>query len=166
MMKLIIDFKKDESGAVTVDWVVLTAAIVGIGLSVITVISGGVQSATEEIDGGLQLASKFKFSFSNSITTMEDFFNEYIADGGDLGDFDNIMGALYSAADNASPDGYSYTGLVDIATGAPIYASESEGTLSIGGETVATNEYDFNANALDQELYIVGDEDPGVPFPT
>ena len=29
-------FKKDESGAVTVDWVVLTAAIVGLGMVVMT----------------------------------------------------------------------------------------------------------------------------------
>ena len=28
-------FKKDEDGAVTVDWVVLTAAIVGLGVAVI-----------------------------------------------------------------------------------------------------------------------------------
>ena len=166
MMKLIIDFKNDESGAVTVDWVVLTAAIVGIGLSVITVISGGVQSATEEIDGGLQVASKFKFSFSNSITTMEDFFNEYIADGGDLDDPYNTMDALYSAADNASPDGYYYTGYVDIATDTPIYVSESEETFSVGGETVAVNEYDFDANAMDQGVYLLGGEDPGVPYRT
>lgn len=32
---------KDESGAVTVDWVVLTAAIVGLGLAVIGTVSKG-----------------------------------------------------------------------------------------------------------------------------
>lgn len=35
-------FKKDEDGAVTVDWVVLTAAIVGLGVAVIA----SVRSAT------------------------------------------------------------------------------------------------------------------------
>ena len=47
-------FKKDEDGAVTVDWVVLTAAIVGLGVAVLA----SVRSATvglgikisEEID--------------------------------------------------------------------------------------------------------------------
>ena len=34
-------FQYDESGAVTVDWVVLTAAIVGMGTVVITTIAGG-----------------------------------------------------------------------------------------------------------------------------
>lgn len=40
-MKLFNAFLKDESGAVTVDWVVLTAAIVGLGLAVLTSVSGG-----------------------------------------------------------------------------------------------------------------------------
>ena len=39
---LIKSFARDDSGAVTVDWVVLTAAIVGLGIAVITAISGGV----------------------------------------------------------------------------------------------------------------------------
>jgi Flp pilus assembly pilin Flp len=38
-------FKKDEDGAVTVDWVVLTAAIVGLGVAVIA----SVRTATESL---------------------------------------------------------------------------------------------------------------------
>ena len=34
-------FFSDENGAVTVDWVVLTAAIVGLGVVVITTIANG-----------------------------------------------------------------------------------------------------------------------------
>ena len=34
-------FMCEEDGAVTVDWVVLTAAIVGLGVAVITTIAGG-----------------------------------------------------------------------------------------------------------------------------
>lgn len=34
-------FFKDEDGAVTVDWVVLTAAIVGIGIAVISTVGNG-----------------------------------------------------------------------------------------------------------------------------
>lgn len=34
-------FCKDEDGAVTVDWVVLTAAIVGMGVVVITTVANG-----------------------------------------------------------------------------------------------------------------------------
>jgi Flp pilus assembly pilin Flp len=35
-------FAKDESGAVTVDWVVLTAAIVGLGIYVTSIVGGGI----------------------------------------------------------------------------------------------------------------------------
>jgi len=42
MRTLIKNFVASESGAVTVDWVVLTAAIVGLGLAVMAVISIGV----------------------------------------------------------------------------------------------------------------------------
>lgn len=35
-------FANDEAGAVTVDWVVLTAAIVGLGIVVMTSVGGGI----------------------------------------------------------------------------------------------------------------------------
>ena len=35
-------FANDETGAVTVDWVVLTAAIVGLGIVVMTSVGGGI----------------------------------------------------------------------------------------------------------------------------
>lgn len=39
--KALFEFAKSDDGAVTVDWVVLTAAIVGIGVAVMTSVSGG-----------------------------------------------------------------------------------------------------------------------------
>ena len=41
MLNFIKNFRNDEDGAVTVDWVVLTAALVGIGIAVISSVSGG-----------------------------------------------------------------------------------------------------------------------------
>ena len=41
MLNFIENFRNDEDGAVTVDWVVLTAALVGIGIAVISSVSGG-----------------------------------------------------------------------------------------------------------------------------
>jgi Flp pilus assembly pilin Flp len=55
-MKLLNIFKrfaKDENGAVTVDWVVLTAAIVGLGLLVITTIRPGINQAAGQINTDL-----------------------------------------------------------------------------------------------------------------
>ncbi|WP_202530546.1 hypothetical protein [Maritimibacter harenae] len=37
LFKLAKQFRAEEDGAVTVDWVVLTAAIVGLGIAVLTV---------------------------------------------------------------------------------------------------------------------------------
>jgi len=54
MTALIKNFAKSESGAVTVDWVVLTAAIVGLGLAVMAVISGGLQDVSNDIDAQLR----------------------------------------------------------------------------------------------------------------
>ncbi len=50
-------FVANESGAVTVDWVVLTAAIVGLGLAVITSVRTGVSSLGTNISNSLSSAS-------------------------------------------------------------------------------------------------------------
>ncbi|MCB1389516.1 MAG: hypothetical protein H6898_17185 [Rhodobacter sp.] len=50
-------FLADESGAVTVDWVVLTAAIVGLGLAVVTSVRSGVSSLATDISTSLTSAS-------------------------------------------------------------------------------------------------------------
>ncbi len=49
MTNLIKTFAHSESGAVTVDWVVLTAALVGLGLAVMAVVSGGVENLSTDI---------------------------------------------------------------------------------------------------------------------
>lgn len=38
MLNLIKNFRNDESGAVTVDWVVLTAAVIALGIAAYTAI--------------------------------------------------------------------------------------------------------------------------------
>ncbi len=52
-MKLFNKFFADESGAVTVDWVVLTAAIVGLGIAVLTSVSGGTTTLADTISSEL-----------------------------------------------------------------------------------------------------------------
>ena len=53
MFKLLGKFKNDESGAVTVDWVVLTAAIVGMGIAVITSVSGGTNALAGKVSSAV-----------------------------------------------------------------------------------------------------------------
>jgi Flp pilus assembly pilin Flp len=50
-------FKNDEAGAVTVDWVVLTAAIVGLGLVVMNTIRPGIEGAADVIASDLEDAA-------------------------------------------------------------------------------------------------------------
>ena len=47
-------FANDESGAVTVDWVVLTAAIVGLGLIVMQTVGGGIEDLAGKIEADLK----------------------------------------------------------------------------------------------------------------
>ncbi len=49
-LKLKKGFVRDEDGAVTVDWVVLTAALVGIAILVLSIVSGGINSAASDIN--------------------------------------------------------------------------------------------------------------------
>jgi Flp pilus assembly pilin Flp len=53
MLQTFKTFASDESGAVTVDWVVLTAALVGLGLAVMGVIAGGLETVSQNIDNCL-----------------------------------------------------------------------------------------------------------------
>lgn len=52
-MTMIQKFLASESGAVTVDFVVLTGAIVGVGIAAVTAIGGGVTGLTTDIASGL-----------------------------------------------------------------------------------------------------------------
>ena len=49
MTNMIKNFVSNESGAVTVDWVVLTAAIVGLGLAVMSVVSSSTETLTNKV---------------------------------------------------------------------------------------------------------------------
>ena len=53
MFKSFSTFATDESGAVTVDWVVLTAALVGLGIAASVTVSGGVEDVSTDISGQL-----------------------------------------------------------------------------------------------------------------
>ena len=63
LIRAIKTFKSDDSGAVTVDWVVLTAAIVGLGIAVLAAVSGGVGNLSTEIDSALSGYSTTAYSF-------------------------------------------------------------------------------------------------------
>ena len=84
------NFLNDESGAVTVDWVVLTAAIVGIAMAVIALISSGISSASNGVNGGLGSAGGMGAAIASTIT-----------ESGDAG--------FTAVSQNIYDDGYNYT---------------------------------------------------------
>ncbi len=57
MLNFIKNFCNDEDGAVTVDWVVLTAAIVGLGIAVLTSVGGGTTALGDKISSSLSAAT-------------------------------------------------------------------------------------------------------------
>ncbi|MDO8884977.1 MAG: hypothetical protein U0934_08595 [Pseudotabrizicola sp.] len=58
LLNIFKNFKNDESGAVTVDWVVLTAAVVGLGLIVINAARPAIENAATVIAGDIDAATE------------------------------------------------------------------------------------------------------------
>ncbi|WP_422000086.1 Flp family type IVb pilin [Roseovarius mucosus] len=57
MIKFFKNFSKDEDGAVTVDWVVLTAAVVGLGIAGVSTVNTGIGNLATTIEGDLSGAT-------------------------------------------------------------------------------------------------------------
>lgn len=141
-MKVKIYFKDDESGAVTVDWVVLTSAIVGIGMAVILLLSGGINTASNNISNGI--GTKWNFNFT--IRRAQDYFDFGI----EAYPFDQRQAWLTAREEvhADAPDGYEYdpnlttTRFVNNSSGIPIYVSEDGLSYSIAGEEIAVADYD------------------------
>ncbi|MDO6456372.1 hypothetical protein Q4560_06125 [Celeribacter halophilus] len=58
----IYNFHREEDGAVTVDWVVLTAAIVGLGIAVMTAVAPGITDLGGKISDDLSTMNTTTYS--------------------------------------------------------------------------------------------------------
>ena len=56
LFKIAKNFHNDEDGAVTVDWVVLTAAVVGLGAAALVMVRNETKTLTEKISTYLNSA--------------------------------------------------------------------------------------------------------------
>ena len=143
----IIHFKNDESGAVTVDWVVLTSALVGISIAVVLLISNGVRDASDGINSGVQTSWNFNFTIKDATDYFDIGMNAYPTDQQDA------WAAARLAVDADAPDGYEYdpnfsaTRYIDDASGNPIYVSDDGTTLSIGGDVIDVADYDTSGSS-------------------
>ena len=72
------DLNKSQTGAVTVDWAVLTAAIVGLGLTTAVVVSPSSQEINLDLESQLNLSSITLTSFEYG---LEEFWREDISRG-------------------------------------------------------------------------------------
>ncbi|MDJ0821331.1 MAG: hypothetical protein QNJ09_05895 [Paracoccaceae bacterium] len=59
MIKFIKNFRKDEDGAVTVDWVVLTAAVVGLAIAAYTAIETNANTLITAAGGAVAAENDF-----------------------------------------------------------------------------------------------------------
>ena len=56
LLNIFKNFAKDESGAVTVDFVVLTAGIVGLGILIVSAVTPEVEATADQIAADMQEA--------------------------------------------------------------------------------------------------------------
>lgn len=75
-------FFEGEDGAVTVDWVVLTAGLVGLGLATMSVVSTGVQDVSGDVEGQLS-ARIISTAFQGSLTHFMQTFDPACGQGTD-----------------------------------------------------------------------------------
>lgn len=68
----IISFLKSESGGVTVDWVVLTAGLVGVGMVTVMVVTGGVEDLSAETMDAL-VETEVGVTFDNAAVLAMDW---------------------------------------------------------------------------------------------
>jgi hypothetical protein len=62
----LVQFVADEDGAVTVDWLALTAAVVGVGLLGVNIVGRGTADASAEITAALRTAELGSITFLES----------------------------------------------------------------------------------------------------
>lgn len=67
MIKFFKNFSKDEDGAVTVDWVVLTAAVVGLGIAGVSSVNSGITALATKIQ--TEVGSNTTVPSGNGTTT-------------------------------------------------------------------------------------------------
>lgn len=60
LLKNIVNFRKDEDGAVTVDWVVLTAGVVAVAIGVGVFLQGSLTDLADQIESEIQDNNPFE----------------------------------------------------------------------------------------------------------
>lgn len=151
-------FAAAETGAVTVDWTVLTGALVGLGLAVAAVVSGGVEDLSRDTDAQLRapgtMLSRFDLnrianaSFEDIQGMLAAGWGFYNADGS-LAGWDNV--AMFRAEVVHS----GYHGVTATDGGFFLDLDASPGNMMIGQQiagAIAGQTYTVSFDAADPRL--------------
>lgn len=138
-------FLEDQSGAVTVDWVVMTAATVGIGIASAGVISSGLGSQSTAI--GTQMTDQAITTAFGALTTAWNGMTaaDYINYGQGLAPGNNgaVYGLAQTLAQENAPAGYNFNNpLVDSSSGQIVYTSDDGQSYSAGGVVTSVADYE------------------------
>ncbi|UWQ19629.1 hypothetical protein [Jannaschia sp. M317] len=143
-------FLSSESGAVTVDWVVLTAAAVGLGLATMTVVSGGVEDQSNDIRDtmtGIEIMTAFDKLFSE--TDFSDGRGDW--SGGELinfGGFGDILALSRNAPTADLPinvdSSYRYAVVEFDMVFGDSWDGE-QGSISLNGEDIAVGDFNWQS---------------------
>ena len=113
-------FLKSESGAVAVDWVVVTAGVVGLGVSAVTVTRGGVQSLGQDVGNSLTGASVARLIL-NALP------------GGCASDFETNPGTIGVYASGDRTAGFEFSDVLGSVSGENAMVITSGSTRNGGG---------------------------------
>lgn len=138
-------FERDDGGSVVVDWVVLSAAVMGIGVAVAVSMGSGVNSLGHSVGqeiGATDVAPDFSGSDAKAATHYFD-----LGIGLSPDNRREAWRQARMAAQEGSPKGYNYdpdfkeTRYVDAESGMPVYESNDGKSYSIGGKVVSASDY-------------------------
>ena len=141
-------FANDHSGAVSIDWVVLTGALTGLSIAIALSFSDAIQGPTGALLSSMRSVSALTFDDADEVSasTAQSFFDLGI------GAYPDSRTDAWRAARDAvaaeAPEGYNYdpdyneTRYIDVASGTPIYESDYGTSYSINGQTIEASDYD------------------------
>jgi hypothetical protein len=138
-------FVDDQSGAVTVDWVVMTAAVVGLGIAALGTVASGLSNASSAVETQLtdqDISTSFGASLGLTTAFNGMTANDYVTYGQGLAPGNN--GAVYahatSAASADAPAGYNFDNPLH-AGNSIVYTSDDGLSYSIDGVVTPVADY-------------------------
>lgn len=133
-MKTPREFLFCESGSTAVEWVVLSAGVLGVAIAGITLISDGMEENSYSIVSEIQDVAP-----SYNGRSAESYITAAIANYPD--DRRRALLEVVRNIRNAAPNGYRFTGRIDVATGQPVFVSGDGSRYMVGGSTISRKVY-------------------------